>query len=227
MKYSQAIGAGVVLVSVLEAGSAQELASPATYRDGPLPEVPFDSMAVGGGEVIVELIVRGNGSVASVRPLRVTASFVEPLVEAVRSWRFDPAQEFVDPADRRPGEPDRRPVESRVMVASVFRPPTFNAPTLGEPIRDVAAASAETPFPISTTMPPFPPLAYSPGAVLIELRIDSDGAVVGGRVMRSAPPFDSAALDASLLWKFRPARVRGIPSTSLVYIIFGFPRPVV
>lgn len=227
MKYSQAIGAGILLVSVLEAGPAQELASPAVYRDGALPEVPFDSTAVGGGEVIVELIVGSNGSVASIRPLRVTASFVEPLVQAVRSWRFDPAEEFVDPADRRQGERGRRPVESRVMVASVFRPPTINAPTLGEPIRDVAAASAEVPFPISTTMPPFPPLAYSPGAVLIELRIDSNGAVADGRVMRSSPPFDSAALGAAQLWKFRPARVRGIPSTSLVYIIFGFPRPVV
>jgi TonB family protein len=221
------LGAGLMLVCALETASAQQLASPAVFRDGPLPAVPFDSMAIGGGQVFLELTVTDRGAVSLVRPLRVTRSFEGSLVDAARSWQFDPAEELVDPALRKPGERDTRPVESKVLVAAVYRPPTINAPTLGEPVQDVAAASLETPFPLSTTIPPFPATAYNPGLVMIELRLDPNGSVVGVRTVRSSPPFDGAALDAAQKWTFDPARFRGIRSTSLVYVIFAFPRPVV
>jgi TonB family protein len=62
--------------------------------------------------------------------------------------------------------------------------------------------------------------------VLVEARVDGAGAVVGLKVMRSAPPFDEPAIDAARQWTFRPARLRGKPVTSLVYIMFGFQSPV-
>jgi TonB family protein len=227
MNRRKTFGAAALVIGALATGSAQDLASPAVYRDGPLPEVPFESMAVGGGEVMLELTVAVDGSVSLVRPLRITPSFAGPLIEAARTWRFDPAEEIVRPADRKPGERDRRPVESRVLVAAMIRPPTINAPTLGEGVQTISAAAPETPSPLSTTMPPFPVTAYSPGVVMIELRIDPNGTIVGTRVVRSAPPFDGAALDAAQQWTFDPARFRGIRSSALVYVIFAFPRPVV
>ena len=217
----------VLVACALESASAQQIASPAVYLEGELPAVPFFSMGVGGGEVILELTVTINGSVSAVRPLRVTPSFVEPLAEAARSWRFSPAEEFVPPAERRPGERDKRPIESKVLVAALIRPPTLNSPTFGEPVQDVSSPSLGTPFPLSTTVPPYPATAYSPGVTLVELRLDPSGVVIGARVVRSAPPFDDASLTAAGQWKFDPPRVRGVRSPSLVYVVFGFPRPVV
>jgi outer membrane biosynthesis protein TonB len=39
----------------------------------------------------------------------------------------------------------------------------------------------------------------------------------------SSPAFDSAALDAARLSKFRPAKSGGLSSPAVVYIVFGFP----
>jgi TonB family protein len=226
MRYRKALGIGLALLASLERASAQELASPAVYQSGALPDVPFHSMNVGGGEVLLEVTVTETGAVGLVRPLRVTPSFDGPLMEAVRSWRFVPAQVLIAAAERKPGGPDRRPVESKVLVGGWYRPPALYSGTLGEPTKDISSASPEAPSLLSSTMPPFPANAYSPGVVLVELRLDSNGTVTGSRVVQSAPPFDDAALSAAGQWKFDPPRFRGIRSNSAVYIIFGFPRPV-
>ena len=117
-------------------------------------------------------------------------------------------------------------VETKVLVAAVFRPPTLNAPTLGETPRDAAAASEESAFPLKMAVPPFPPSAAGSGVVLLEARVDRDGGVAEARVIRSAPPFDDAARAALKEWRFRPARVRGMPASTFVYVLFGFPVPV-
>ena len=99
---------------------------------------------------------------------------------------------------RQPVEPQpRKLVESTVLVAGIFRPPTLNTPTLGEPPRNVASASNETPFPLTTVMPRYPPLARDSGIVLVEARVDAGGGVADVKVIRSARPFDEPALDAA------------------------------
>jgi TonB family protein len=226
MRCRMALGIGLLLLASLERASAQELASLPVYQSGALPDIPFHSMAVGGGEVLLEVTVTETGAVGLVRPLRVTPSFDGPLIEAVRSWRFSPAQIFLSPAERKPGGPDRRPVESKVLVGGWYRPPALYSGTLGEPTKDIAAASPDSPSLRSSTLPTFPANAYSPGVVMVELRLDPNGTVAGSRVVQSAPPFDDAALGAARQWTFDPARPRGVRSDSAVYIIFGFPRPV-
>lgn len=212
---------GGLLVTV----SAQDTLSPARYRSGPIPSLPVLAVGVGGGQLFLELAISQSGSVAAVRPLRTTAGFTELAVGAVQMWQFVPAEVRVEPKAGDTGPKTRR-VDSKVLVVAMFRPPTLQAPTLGEPIRDVAWPSNETPFPVSTIMPPFPPRARAPGVVLVEARVDGLGLVVGVKVLRSAPPFDGAARNAARQWKFRPSRIGGKPVTSFVYILFGFPVPL-
>jgi TonB family protein len=192
--------------------SGQPSISPARYRSGPIPTLPAISASVGGGQVLLEVTVGSNGEVAAVTPLRTTASFTELTVDAVRGWQFFPA---------------RPRGASHVLVAAVYRPPALNAPTLGEPVEDVAAGSGETPIPLSMVTPPFPPRARDSGVVLVEAQVSAAGAVVEVRVVRSAAPFDGSARDAARQWRFRPARVGGRPVAAFVYILFGFPQPVV
>ena len=197
----------------------------AQYRDGTLP--PIQIRAVGGGEVFLEARVDEQGGVHEVTVLRATPPFTEPVVSAVRSWRLTPAE---DDWYASPGEGlhvhEPRAVASAVLVAAVFRGPTLNAPTLGESPRDVAVPSGESPFPISTAIPPYPPNALADGVVLTEVRVGFDGRVEAVRVVRSAPPFDDASVKAARGWVFRPGRVRGRLVTTLAYIVFAFRQPV-
>lgn len=209
---------GVVLL-------AQEAFSPARYRAGTLPALPV--MALGGGQVFLELAVSREGRVTAVTPLRTTPPFTDLVVDVLRDWQFLPAEENAGPEPERADEPElRRPIASTVLAAAVFRSPALNTPALGEAPKDVAPASDETAFPLTTTMPPFPPSALSSGVVLLEARIDRTGAVADVTVIRSAPPFDDAAQRAARQWSFRPARLRGTPVSTVVYILFGFPVPV-
>src|SRR5262249_30169246 len=115
---------------------------------------------------------------------------------------------------------------TRVLVAATFRPPSLQAPTLGEPPKDVAQPSDEIAFPLTAALPAYPPLAYGAGVALLEARVDPSGLGSDLAVLRSAAPFDAAALPAARQWRFRPARVGGAPVSTFVYLLFGFPLPV-
>jgi TonB family protein len=215
--------AALMFVCMLSVLAPQDAHSPARYRAGAVPAVP--AMAVGGGQVILELAVNRDGQVGAISSLRTTPPFTDLVIGAVRRWRFDPAEEPV--ASSRPGERElRTAVDAKVLVAAVFRPPTLNVPTLGESPRDVAVASDESAFPLTISVPPFPPLAAGGGVVLLEARVNRDGEVAEATVIRSAPPFDEAARTALRAWKFRSGHWRGKPVSTFAYVLFGFPVPV-
>jgi hypothetical protein len=201
---------------------AQEDPTAAQYRGGRVPELPV--RAVGGGEVLLEVTVGRDGSVLAITRLRETAPFAEILENVVANWRFKPAEE-VPPSNGRE-RPSRIPIDSRVLVAAVFRAPALNGPTHGEPIKDVAPSTGQIPYPITIVTPPFPPQAASSGVVLIEGELDRDGKVVASTTLLSVPPFDDAARNALEAWQFRPGRVPNAPKTTYVYAVFGFPIPI-
>lgn len=217
----------VLLVTSLAAVVVQSQGpfSPARYRTGDVPQLP--AMAVGGGEVLLELGVDRAGRVETLRPLRIAPPFTALVTDAVSGWRFAPATDVAQ--ERRPtGErPVRTAVPSSVLVAAVFRPPAFHERTLGAAPQDAATASPGIPFPLKTRMPPYPPKAYGGGVVLLEVRVGADGSVADVAVLRSAPPFDDAAETAVRGWTFRPAQRSGAAVAAFAYVMFGFPVPVV
>src|SRR5688572_14962120 len=156
-----ALVVAVVLVTTL---SAQPPYTPARYSGGPLPTLP--ALAVGGGEAIVEVTVRSDGSVQGIRPLRSTPPFTQSLIDAVTAWRFTPAVEDAIGTD---GKPAGKPVNSKVIVASLFRPPTLLTPTLGEPPATVGTASVDVAYPTAMRQPPYPPQALFGAVVMIEV----------------------------------------------------------
>ena len=214
-----------IVYSMIVALAAQGRVVPAQYRDGALPLIPVQAIA--GGEVYLELTVSSSGVVSTVRTLRATPPFTDAMSNAVRGWQFRPAEEEMEPEPGQPVDPKpRKVVGSKVLVVGIFRPPTLNTPTVGEPPKEVASASDEAPFPLATVTPLYPPLARDNGIVLVEVRVDPRGVVVDAKAIRSAPPFDQPALDASRRWTFRPARVHGTSIASLAYIAFAFRQPI-
>jgi TonB family protein len=214
---------GIALLSVVPA-AAQGPWTPARYRGGEIPALP--ALAVGGGEVVLELTVGDDGRVSEVKPLRTTAPFAERLAARAAEWQFAPAEEESTEPPARGGTPPRQTVSSKVLVVGVYRPPVLRGPTLGQPPRDVGAPSSEVAFPQSTSTPRFPPSARGAGQVVIEARVEADGAVRDVKVLQARPPFETAALTALGQWSFRPAQRRGVSVPSFVYIVFGFPEIV-
>ena len=187
---------------------------PASYRSGALPVQP--PKVPGGGQVLLELTVGNDGKVVKGHTLRSTPPFTELLVDAVRLWKFQPAEDRGDD------------VESAVLVAGLFRPPTLTlmGPAAGEPTEDVTPPSNLIPMPYTMVPPDYPPGALADGVVLVEVIVERDGTVDAARVLRSSAAFDRAATDAVLQWKFRPARWDGKPVPSFAYVVFGFRQPV-
>lgn len=189
-----------MLLALALAGPAPEVPR---LESGALPGVP--QATVGGGLVLLDVRVDQNGSAGSVRTLLGTPPFTGPLRDAVSGWRFESG--------------DRA---AHVLVAALYRPPALlyageavsPAPPPGTP--------AEIPFPTRAVPPPYPPQAQGDAMVLVEARVGEGGAVSEASIVRSAPGFDEAALEAARQWSFRPAS-----GPAFVYLVFGFRAPVV
>lgn len=215
------IGAlGVLLLSPQETSY-----SPARLRSGKVPPIPVT--AIGGGEVLVDLDVSADGAVTRATPLRSTPPFTQFVLKAVGDWKFFPARDVANADRARTGEPTSRvAVQSNVLVAAVFRPPSLRAPTLGEPPKDLSSGTHVLPFPLAMIPPLFPPKAVGNGVVLLEVRVSANGAVDDVGVINSAPPFDDASIKAVRQWQFRPSQMHGTPVPTIVYVMLGFRVPV-
>jgi TonB family protein len=212
----------IVTVALVSTLSAQEPYAPARYARGAPPVLP--AMTVGAGQAFLELTIRANGTVESIKPLRSTPPFTQALTDAVTGWQFTPALEDAMGADGKLEGP--KTVASKVIVAGLFRAPTLLTPTLGDQPANVDTPSAEVAYPSLTPEPPYPPQALSAGVVVIEASVDLQGRVAAARVVSSSPAFDQAALDAARRWRFKPARIRGHAASTYAYLVFGFPQPV-
>jgi Gram-negative bacterial TonB protein C-terminal len=176
-----------------------------------------------GGEVLIEAIVSQSGALTRPVLLRSTPPYAQFMLEAIVRWRFLPARASS------PNVPEA-PVDAPVLIAAVYRPPTFyNNPTVGEAPKDLAAPSVGVAFPAALIAPPYPPNAANAAtvfSVLFEVFIDQTGQMTEARPVATDPGFESAARDTLALWKFSPALFRGRPVATTAYVLFGL-RPIV
>lgn len=197
---------------------AQEAFTAARLESGTVPAQP--RQVLGGGQVLIEVTVSRGGQVSQLANLRTTPPFTDLVLDVVRGWTFRPAEQAQED-----GTVDA--VESKVLVAAMFRPPTLlNTPGVGEVPRDVGSPSEEVPFPTAIAEPFYPPGALGERVVLLEVEVRADGTVRGLRVVRSGAGFDQTATDALAQWRFRPARRNGEAIAAFAYVIFGFQQPV-
>ena len=197
------------------------VSTPPRFAAGSPPELP--ALAIGAGQVFMELSISAAGEVTAVATLRTTPRHTEAVGNAVRRWRFTPATATVRGQD---GLPAVKPVASKALVAAHFRQPALIGPTQGDVPKDVGAPSADVPLPVTIVEPAYPPRSLEKGVVLIEALVNEKGLVTEAKVIGSAPAFDAAALAAARQWKFRPARVTGRSAGTYVYLIFGFGQPI-
>jgi TonB family protein len=210
----------VALISGAAQPAIGDKFAPARVIEGTVPTTPAVALVLGGGEVLLEVTVSRAGLVSNITNLRTTPPFTELVVEAVRKWRFSSAA-----VTNAKGQ--TRAVDTRVLVAAIFRPPTLynNASTQGEPPKDVGSPSTEIPFPTRITMPVYPVRALLDGVVVVETEVAADGSLKDATTVSSGPGFDQVALDAARQWTFRRGLRDGLPTATFAYLIFAFRPP--
>lgn len=208
----------VPILAVGLAAAAEDFKAPRLKGAGALPRAA--QLAVGGGEVALELHVGTNGAVTKAEPLTSTPPFTEALIAAVRGWRFDPAQDTLDKK--------LVAVPGRVLVLAAFRPPTvYASPAPRGPALVLGRPSAVLPRPGALTMPAYPPKVFGDGTVLVEIETSAAGAPRAYHVLGSKSGFDAAALEAVRSWRFGAPSLPRVPDAVYVYAIVSFREPVV
>jgi outer membrane biosynthesis protein TonB len=199
-------------------GAAQDLPASARLRAGAaVPLAP--TMAIGGGDVLLDVTVGTDGSVSHIETLRATPPYTDLVAGAVQGWRFDPARGSVRGIVQA--------VDGHVLVAAVFRPPdVYAAPSRGEPTAVLGEPSAELPRLRSLDRPlTYPPRSVRDGTVLVEIELTAAAVAREHRVMSPPSTFDSAALETVRGWRWDyPREPTGAPL--FVYAVIGFREPI-
>jgi TonB family protein len=120
----------------------------------------------------------------------------------------------------------KKPVGSHVLVVAMMRPAQLFDPAGGSPPADLAKPGADVPYPASFVRPGYPVKVVGSRSVLVEVLLGTDGNIKQAMVVGPPSGFDSAALQTARSWKFRPAKLEGVPVKSVVYLIFGYRMPV-
>ena len=207
-----------ILSCALVAQQPPPFSPPKTQRVE-VPSLPGPHV-VAGGEVVIELTVDRGGVPRRPIVLRSTPPYTQMVLDAVMQWQFAPARALNT-------EGGEVPVEGRVLVVAVYRPPSFlNGPTLGEPPVQLSPASEDVASPSAIVAPVYPVKSLGQGVMLFELLIDAQGRVAESSALASTPGFEEVARDALRQWTFKPALYRGRPAAASTYVLFGFVPPL-
>jgi hypothetical protein len=192
---------------------------PPRLRAAELPPLPAPTVA-GGGEVLIEAVVDRRGILTHPLVSRATPPYTKLVLDAIARWQFEPARD----TDYKGLETT---VDMPVTVIAIYRAPVLlNAPTLGEPPKDLMKVSGDAAMATSTVVPLYPPDARDGGVLLYEITLDEGGRVTGTREVASVGGFQSTGRDALTQFRFRAGSYRARPVPATTYVIFGFRTPV-
>ncbi len=207
-----------------------------TYRV--IPAFTADGTAdVAHGAVEVEVVVDASGRVAHARVVtRLADAYDRASLEAVKRWRFQPAQRSGRPAITLIGvrfmflPPKQAGASSEVSALTGLLPrrplPSSAAPGGVYPM--TGTPGLQGPRPVRTIVAEYTETAIRrkiQGEVEVEAIILADGTVGATRVVRSLDSttgLDEQALISARYWLFEPAMLNGqaVPVTSRLVLTF-------
>jgi len=156
--------------------------------------------------VLVSVAVAADGHVIDARGVAGSPGLWGPVIDAVRRWEFGSADkdgEFLMGFNLAAGPQERAASAKPLRVGGNIRQPAK--------IRDVR--------------PVYPADARDAGVmgvVIIEAVIGPNGKVTDGRVLRSIPGLDAAALEAVLQWEFTPTLLNGEAVSVIMTVTVNF-----
>ena len=178
---------------------------------------PYPPQALFGGEVVLDALVDASGKIADLTVVRGQAPFLGPVLDAVRTWSFEPARVNGNAADGR--------------ISIVFQFPQSFLPPLTSPERSYGApsedASDRAAFPLYTREPNYPVNTVVQGSVAIYATMDPEGNISSTHVLQDLQPLTDPTLAALNLWRFAPATQGGANVESATVVVVTFRRPAV
>ena len=161
--------------------------TPARLHDA-WPEYPAGEAAPPAQPWLFQVTIDERGRVASVTPVTAPAGpAADAIVAAVRQWRYEP--------------PSRAPFPVLVGInpAAGRHDPMYPPAGMGD--------SVGVPVKTRDVRPVYPAEANDAGVqgiVILNARVDAEGAVSMVQVVRSVPVLDRAAVEALLQWRYEP-----------------------
>lgn len=177
---------------------------------------PYPPQALFGGEVVLDAAIAADGTLGDLTVLHGQAPFLDTVLDAVRTWTFDPARQ------------SGRPIDSHVGIVFQF-PQSFIPPLAprGHRYDQPADSPDRAASPILTTEPDYPPDTVADGTVVVSATIDPKGNVASTQVLRDVPALTDPTLAAIQNWHFVPADQNGASTESSVIVVMTFRRPAV
>jgi TonB family protein len=182
-----------------------------------LVSTPYPAQALFGGEVVLEVLVDASGKLTELTVVSGQSPFLGPVLDAVRTWSFEPARL------------NGNATEGRLSV--VFQFPQSYVPPLTSQERAFPAPSPDSSdraaMPTYTREPNYPPHSVVDGSVAIYATVDPQGQVASTRVLRDVDSLTDSTLAALRLWRFAPARQDGVNAESAAVVVVTFRRPAI
>jgi hypothetical protein len=143
------------------------------------------------------------------------APFLEPVLTAVRTWTFTPAQI------------DGRDVEARIGIVFQFPQSFMPKLTTREHKYDEPSEGSDehAALPVTTVEPNYPPNTTAEGSVALYDVIDQQGQITSTDVLRDLDPLTTATIAATQQWHFVPGKQAGANTASAVILVVTFRRP--
>lgn len=178
---------------------------------------PYPPQALFGGEVVLDAQIDANGNLAELNVVSGQPPFLGAVLDAVRTWSFQP------------GRVNGVPTDGHLSVIfqfpqSYIPPLTSQERTFAAPPADVANRSA---VPLYTREPNYPFNTVAEGAVALFATIDQQGQVDSSHVLLDLPPLTDASIAALHLWRFAPAEQSDVSTESAAVVVFIFRRPAI
>lgn len=178
-----------------------------------LVATPYPPEALLGGEVVLDALIDTDGRIAALSVVHGTAPFLEPLLNAVRTWTFTPA------------EKDGQAVRARIGIVFQFPQSFLPKLTTGEHKYAPTFSNNQGALPLITVEPSYPPDTVAEGSVILYSLVNAEGQITSTRVLQGIGPLTAATLAATQQWQFAPARRLGVNTNSSVVLIVTFRRP--
>jgi len=176
---------------------------------------PYPAQALFGGEVVLDALIDSDGKLANLTVVRGQTPFLGAVVDAVRTWSFEPAHA------------NGRAIDSHIGIvfqfAQSFLPPL--APLEHKYVESTADSGDHAAVPTYTKEPEYPANTVEEGNVALYATVDQQGQLNTPRVLEGIAPLTSPTIDATRQWRFAPGTQNGTAGDSAVIVVETFRRP--
>ena len=173
------------------------------------PSRPVSTLATGVSVVEVEVDARTRSM--QTRQLYGQSPFVTPGLNALMSWGF-----AVPPGVS----------SARTSVTFLFRSPAIYPVPIPPPaVKPWTGSPNASALPQEIVDPGYPPAAVAEGILVLVVRINPDGNVIGVEKFSGDAVLFAHSQNALKNWKFSPARIANKPVSSSAYVVISFVRP--